>query len=112
DGAAVVAGLREEDFIRPGIEVDPDDVLAYLVPFVEPLREPTHDFTREWLRAATKGVTDLRTPEFATGMRMNMPREYAMIHRVFVGAIGVLSQLEATVAARASMERHLPGFSG
>lgn len=112
DGEAVVAGLRDEGFIRPGIEVDADDVLAYLLPFVEPLREPTHAFTREWLRGATKGVTDLRTPEFATGMRMNMPREYAMIHRVFIGATGVLSQLEATIAARGSMERGLPGFAG
>lgn len=110
DAEGVVAGLREEDFIRPGIDVDADDVLAYVLPFVEPLREPTHHFTRSWLRGATKGLTDLRTPEFATGMRLNMPREYAMIHRVFVGATGVLSQLEANVAARGSMERHLPGF--
>ena len=57
-------------------------------------------------------MTDLRAPEFATGMRMNMPREYAMIHRVFVGAMGVLSQLGATVPARGLMERHLPGFAG
>ncbi|MCW4602491.1 AarF/ABC1/UbiB kinase family protein [Janibacter hoylei] len=60
---------------------------------------------------AARGVTDLRAPEFATGLRLNMPREYAMIHRVFVGATGVLSQLEATIPARASMERHLPGFA-
>lgn len=112
DGEAVVEGLRAEGFIRPGITVDADDVLAYLLPFVEPLREPTHDFTRSWLREATTGLTDLRAPEFTTGLRMNMPREYAMIHRVFVGALGVLSQLEATVAARGSMERHLPGFVG
>lgn len=111
DADGVVAGLRQEGFVRPGIEVDADDVLAYVLPFVEPLREPTHHFTRAWLRGATKGVTDLRAPEFATGMRLNMPREYAMIHRVFVGATGVLSQLEANVAARGSMERHLPGFA-
>ena len=86
-------------------------MLAYLLPFVEPLREPEHAFTREWMRGAARGVTDLRAPEFATGLRLNMPREYAMIHRVFVGATGVLSQLEATIPARASMERHLPGFA-
>ena len=74
------------------------------------LREPEHAFTREWLRAAARGVTDLRAPEFATGLRMNMPREYAMIHRVFVGSTGVLCQLGATIPARGSMERLLPGF--
>ena len=42
---------------------------------------------------------------------MNMPREYAMIHRVFVGSTGVLCQLGATIPARGSMERLLPGFA-
>ena len=111
DGDAVIAGLREEGFIRPGIEVDAEDVLAYLLPFVEPLREPTHAFTRTWLREATKGVTDLRAPEFTTGLRLNLPREYAMIHRVFAGSTGVLCQLEATIPARGSMERYLPDFA-
>ncbi|KRE35685.1 ABC transporter ATP-binding protein [Janibacter sp. Soil728] len=111
DAQAVLAGLRSEGFVLPGITVDADEVLAYLLPFIEPLREPEHAFTREWLRGAAKGVTDLRAPEFATGLRMNMPREYAMIHRVFVGATGVLSQLGATIPARGSMERLLPGFA-
>lgn len=111
DAQEVLAGLRAEGFVLPGIEVDADEVLTYLLPFVEPLREPEHAFTREWLRGAARGVTDLRAPEFATGLRINMPREYAMIHRVFVGATGVLSQLGATVPARGSMERLLPGFA-
>lgn len=111
DAQAVVDGLRAEGFILPGIDVDADAILAYLTPFIEPLGEPDHAFTREWLRAAARGVTDVRAPEFATGLRMNMPREYAMIHRVFVGATGVLSQLNATIPARGSMERLLPGFA-
>ncbi len=111
DAQGVLDGLRSEGFVLPGIEVDADQVLAYVLPFIEPLREPEHAFTREWLRGAAQGVTDLRAPEFATGLRMNMPREYAMIHRVFVGATGVLSQLGATVPARGSMERLLPGFA-
>ncbi|WEV78157.1 AarF/ABC1/UbiB kinase family protein [Janibacter cremeus] len=111
DAEAVIEGLRAEGFIRPGIEVDAQDVLAYLLPLIEPLSTPTHSFTREWLRSATKGLTDLRTPEFSTGLRLNMPREYAMIHRVFVGSTGVLAQLGATIAARGSMQRYLPGFA-
>lgn len=111
DAEAVIAGLRAEGFILPGIEVDPDEVLSYVLPFIEPLREPEHAFTREWLRGAARGAIDVRAPEFATGLRMNMPREYAMIHRVFVGATGVLSQLNATIPARGSMERLLPGFA-
>ena len=112
DAEAIVEGLRAEGFIRPGITVDADDVLAYLLPFIEPLRTPTHSFTREWLRTATRGLTDLRAPEFSTGLQMNMPREYAMIHRVFVGSTGVLAQLGATIPARGTMLRYLPGFAG
>lgn len=111
DADAVVEGLRAEGFIRPGVEVDAEDVLAVVMPFIEPMGEPTHTFTREWLQGAAKGFTDLRTPEFATSLRLNMPREYAMIHRVFVGATGVLSQLGATVPVRELMERRLPGFA-
>ncbi|MFJ6131800.1 ABC1 kinase family protein [Janibacter terrae] len=111
DSAAVLEGLRAEGFVLPGIELDADELLRYLLPFIEPLREPEHAFTREWLRSVTRGVTDLRAPEFATGLRINMPREYAMIHRVFLGSTGVLCQLGATVAARGAMERHLPGFA-
>ena len=111
DADAIVEGLQDEGFIRPGIEVDPEDLLTYLLPFVEPLRAETHTFTREWLRSATVGLTDVRAPEFSTGLRLNLPREYAMIHRVFIGSTGVLCQLGATIPARAIMQRHLPGFA-
>ncbi|WP_338750878.1 ABC1 kinase family protein [Janibacter alittae] len=111
DAEAIVEGLRAEGFIRPGVRVDADDVLTYLLPFIEPLRAPTHSFTREWLRSATTGLTDLRAPEFSTGLQLNLPREYAMIHRVFIGSTGVLAQLGATIPARGSMERYLPGFA-
>lgn len=96
---------------QPGIEVDHEDLLAYLLPFVEPLRAETHTFTREWLRSATVGLTDVQAPEFSTGLRLNLPREYAMIHRVFIGSTGVLCQLGATLPAQAIMQRHLPGFA-
>lgn len=112
DSHAVLEGLRAEGFVLPGIELDADELLRYVLPFIEPLREPEHAFTREWLRSATRGVTDLRAPEFATGLRINMPREYAMIHRVFLGSTGVLCQLGATVPARGEFQRHLPGFAG
>lgn len=112
DGEAVVAGMRAEGFILPGISVDPDELLAFVLPFVDPLRAETHDFTRAWLRHVSEGVTDLRDPRFSTGLRLNMPPDYGMIHRVFAGSTGVLCQLEATVHARDTMRRLLPGFAG
>lgn len=111
DAEEVLAGMRAEGFVRPGIDLDPDAVLQYVAPFVEPLHQERHTFSREWLRSASTGVTDLRRPEFATGIKMNLPREYALVHRVFLGAIGVLSQLGSTIEVRHLFEEHLPGFA-
>ena len=36
DAEAVRLGLIDEGFIRPGIEIDPEQLLGYLAPFVEP----------------------------------------------------------------------------
>ena len=44
------------------------------------------------------------------GLKLNLPPSYALIHRVWLGAIGVLCQLDATVASRAEVERWVPGF--
>ncbi len=111
DGEAALEGLRSAGFVRPGIDVEADAVLDYLAPFAEPLSAPSHHFSREWMRAATAGFTDVRAPEFATGLRMNMPKDYALVHRVILGSTGVLCQLGATVTARDSVTRYLPGFA-
>src|SRR6476659_6177799 len=42
--------LREEDFLRKNIEVDPEGLRAFIAPIAEPLIEETFKFSREWLR--------------------------------------------------------------
>lgn len=111
DADEVLAGMRAEGFVLPGVEVDAEALLAYVSPIVEPLRGERHRFSREWMRGATQGMTDLRHPEFTTGMRINLPPEYAMIHRTFLGAMGVLSQVGAEIEVRRLFEEHLPGFA-
>ncbi|GAA3610919.1 AarF/ABC1/UbiB kinase family protein [Marihabitans asiaticum] len=111
EAEALVDGLRAEGFIRQGVSVDPDRMLRYLRPFVEPLGKASHHFTREWLREVSAPLTDPRTEEFLTGAKFNLPPEYVLIHRVFLGNTAVLSQLEARVGAREIFERHLPGFA-
>jgi hypothetical protein len=56
-------------------------------------------------------VGDPRSPAYSTGLQLNLPPEYLLIHRVTTGAIGVLCQLEAEGPWRAELERWLPGFS-
>jgi predicted unusual protein kinase regulating ubiquinone biosynthesis (AarF/ABC1/UbiB family) len=110
DAHTVADGLREEGFIRPGSDVDPEQVLNYLDPFVEPARHETFHFSRAWMRGQFTRMQDVRNPDFTIGMKLNLPPSYALIHRVWLGSIGVLCQLDATVPMRAELETWVPGF--
>lgn len=110
DAATVLDGLRREGFVRPHVDVDAERVLAYLDPFVEPARGPEFTFSREWLRGQFERLHDLSNPDFTVGLRLNLPPSYVLIHRVWMGTIGVLCQLGATVPMRGELETWLPGF--
>lgn len=110
DAETVLEGLRVEGFVRPHIDVDPEQVLSYLDPFVEPARHETFTFSREWMRGQFTRLNDIRNPDFTVGLKLNLPPSYALIHRVWLGTIGVLCQLGATVPMRAELEQWAPGF--
>ena len=110
DPGSFVAGLRDEGFIKDKITVDPDLVLEFLGPFVVPAREAEFTFTREWMREQFERVNDPRSPTFAVATRLNLPSSYLLIHRTWLGAIGLLSQLGATAPFRSILEESLPGF--
>lgn len=111
DADTVYAGLRDEGFIRPNVEVDPEQVLNYLDPFVEPARHETFHFSRSWMRGQFMRMNDMRNPDFTIGLKLNLPPTYALIHRVWLGSIAVLCQLDATVPMRTELERWVPTFS-
>ena len=110
DPGSLVAGLREEGFIKDRITVDPDLVLDFLGPFVVPASEAEFTFTREWMREQFERVNDPRSPTFVVATRLNLPSSYLLIHRTWLGAIGLLSQLGATAPFREILEESLPGF--
>jgi predicted unusual protein kinase regulating ubiquinone biosynthesis (AarF/ABC1/UbiB family) len=110
DADTVLEGLRTEGFVRPHIDVHPEQVLAYLDPFVEPARHETFTFSRDWMRGQFTRLNDIRNPDFTVGLKLNLPPSYALIHRVWLGTIGVLCQLGATVPMRSELERWAPGF--
>ena len=107
----VLASLREQGFVRPGFEVDADEVLDYLLPLLEPVGLPTFRFTREWLRAQALRLGDPRSPAAQLGRQLNLPPAYLLIHRVTLGTIGVLCQLAGEAAFREEMMRWQPGFA-
>jgi predicted unusual protein kinase regulating ubiquinone biosynthesis (AarF/ABC1/UbiB family) len=108
--ADVLEGLREEGFIKSTVDVDADAVLGYLRPLMEPIAEPEFQFTRAWLRAEAARIANPRSPAFQLGKQLNLPPSYLLIHRVTLGSIGVLCQLEARAPYRSVVERWLPGF--
>jgi len=108
-GEVVVEGLRDEGFIKRSIAIDPDKLLSYLLPFLEPVTVPEFSFSRPWLRAQAARISDPRSAHYYTGLQLNLPPAYLLIHRVWAGAIGVLCQLEAGGPWRDELAEWLPG---
>jgi predicted unusual protein kinase regulating ubiquinone biosynthesis (AarF/ABC1/UbiB family) len=111
DYADVLEGLRTEGFVKPNITIDPGELRDYLSPFIEPARAETFAFSRAWMREQFQRLQDPRQPGSTLALRLNLPPSYLLIHRVWVGSIGVLCQLEAELPFRAMLEDALPGFA-
>jgi len=111
DYAEVLEGLRAEGFVRPNITIDPQELRDYLGPFVEPAVPETFAFSRAWMRVQFLRIQDPRQPGSTLALRLNLPPSYLLIHRVWLGCVGVLCQLEAELPFRAMLEESLPGFA-
>jgi predicted unusual protein kinase regulating ubiquinone biosynthesis (AarF/ABC1/UbiB family) len=90
---------------------DPDLLLEYLGPFVEPTQVERFRFSREWMRTQFARINDPREPSYTVAMKLNLPPAYLLIHRTWLGGVGLLSQLEAEAPFRAILEEYLPGFA-
>ncbi len=111
--AEVERGLREEGFVRAGAALRIAELRAVMAPFVEPARHERFRFSRGWLRSAvTGGVGDPRDPDFSLALALTMPAEQLFTHRVWLGLVGVLCQLESEVPVGPVLRRWLPGFAG
>ena len=111
DAAGVLEMLRQEGFVKPTIDLDPDAVLDYLLPIIEPAAVDEFHFTRSWMRSQAARIGDPRSPAYNLGRQLNLPPSYLLIHRVTLSTIGVLSQLDATAPLRAELLEWLPGFA-
>ncbi|ARP72211.1 ABC transporter ATP-binding protein [Streptomyces pluripotens] len=111
DAETVYELLCAEGFVKDSIELDPDAVLDYLLPIIEPARVDAFTFTRSWMRSQAARIADPRSPAYQLGKRLNLPPAYLLIHRVTLSTIGVLCQLGATVQLREELQAWLPGFA-
>lgn len=110
DGAVepMVAGLAEEGFVDDSM--DGRALLDYLAPFVEPASVEDFAFNREWARSQFARVhDDMGSSGVAT--RLNIPPEYSLIYRVWMGGIAVLSQLDVHANFAQVLRDYLPGFA-
>ena len=111
DPDEVLRRLREERFVKPGVDVDVTKLVDYMGPFTVPARHETFRFSRAWLRSEFGRVNDPRNPDFGVALKLDLPAEHLFTHRVWLGLVGVLCQLEAEVPVRSVLREHLPGFS-
>ncbi len=111
DAEAVADGLRDEGFIKPDDELDAEAVLKFLRPMIEPLAVDEFRFTRSWLRGEAARLGSPRSPAYQLSRKLNLPPSYLLIHRVTLGSIGVLCQLEASAPYRSIVAKWLPGFA-
>ncbi|KGH44734.1 MULTISPECIES: AarF/ABC1/UbiB kinase family protein [Modestobacter] len=108
----VLADLRAEGFVRESIEVDAQGVLDFLLPFLAPVSAPSFQFNRAWMQEQANRIGDPRSDASRLGRQLNLPPAYLLIHRVTMGSIGVLCQLDAEAPYRGVCEEWLPGFAG
>jgi len=106
----VLTDLRAEGFVRQTIEVDAQGVLDFLLPFLAPIAAPSFQFTRAWMQEQAARLGDPRSEASRLGRQLNLPPAYLLIHRVTLGSIGVLCQLDAQAPYRGVCEEWLPGF--
>jgi predicted unusual protein kinase regulating ubiquinone biosynthesis (AarF/ABC1/UbiB family) len=111
DYTQLVDALRDEGFIRENITIDADRLRSYLGPFIEPAKADTFTFSRSWMQEQFKRLNDPRGDAYPVMLRLNLPPAYLLIHRTWVGGVGVLSQLGATIPFRTILEESLPGFA-
>lgn len=109
DAATVTEGLRTEGFLLPRSgDVDPQELLDFLGPFLEPARTPEFHFTREWMQQEFSRVMASRDTRIAR--QLNLPQDYVLIERVWLGGIAVLSQMDVRANFQQILDAYLPSW--
>ncbi len=110
DDEQVRRALVDQGLLRPGSDLDVGRLRSYLAPFSEPARHEWFSYSGAWLRGQLGGVQDPRRPDLSAALALTIPAEQLFTHRVWLGLVGVLCRLEATVPVRPELRRWLPGF--
>ena len=110
DHQALYEGMLELGMLPPDAPVTPQDLADYCSSMSEVFRLDRFTFTRAWLRTEAVKLANPRSSTHIAARHLQLPPEYLMIHRVALGLVGLLCQLEATVPTRHLEIRWSPGF--
>jgi hypothetical protein len=75
------------------------------------MRQETFHFTRRWMQKQAERLGDMRGEDFKLTRSLNLPAQYLLIHRVTLGSIGILCQLDAEAPFKSIVERWQPGMA-
>lgn len=106
-GDELVALMTRAGYVGRG-GMDSADAMAFLGPFIEPMREPSFQFDRAWMQGILAVYGDFSGREFRTARSFTLPREYVLIHRVLSASVGMLCQLQATAPYQQIVRRWMP----
>ena len=73
DSEGALEGLRQYGFVKASMDVDADLLLAFLEPFIGPLRTETFTLTPAWPRSGSTHPTVPRRADFRPGFTRNLP---------------------------------------
>ncbi len=110
DPDVVLDRLRRAGLVRVGADLDTRALMDFLGPFSDPARHEVFTFSPQWLRAQFAREHDPRNPDYAVALQLTLPPEQLMTHRVWLGIVGVLSRLGATVEVLPELRRWLAGI--
>jgi predicted unusual protein kinase regulating ubiquinone biosynthesis (AarF/ABC1/UbiB family) len=107
---ALRSSMVDLGFLAADAPVSDDELVDYLSPMSEPFRAETFTFTRGWLRREAVKLANPKSSQHVVAKHLHLPAEYLMVHRVALGMVGLLCQLESTVPLRDMEIRWSPGF--
>ncbi len=109
DAGSTVAALQQEGIITR--DVDAELVMDYLAPFVEPAATDQFHFDRPWMQEQFRRASSDSDAAQEFGGAFNLPASYLLLHRVWLGGISVLCQLDITADFGQVLREFLPGFA-
>ena len=111
DAEAFLQESKNAGFIAHDHPITAAEGMAFLGAFPATVRDEVFHFNRAFMQAEGARLTDFHG-DFQTVRDLDLPPEYLMLARTVGGWVGILAQIDCTVAARGILRSWIPGFVG